>query len=154
MRGSPILNLVLVVACLGTFAAAIAALTGNAPAQMAPDPGTTGAEETTACATVLKFAHPPGSAAVHYLGEPLWTSPADNEATTFDFELQLPADLAVHGIDLQLTATWPTGTPETVAQLTLEPELLETATATTWAQGELDEVLTFTWPRPPEDEVQ
>lgn len=149
MRGNPLLNLALVLACLGTFAVAIASLTGSTPAPAnapAPLPDIT----TTPCAATLKFAHPPKTAAILHLGEPLWTAP-DGSTTTFDFDITLPADLATHGIDLQLTATWPPGTPETVAQLTLEPESLETSAATTWAELELDEVLTFTWPKPPED---
>lgn len=150
MRGNPILNLVLVIGCLGAFAAAIAALTGNRPTTKLgvvadSNPG------TTACAATLKFAHPPLTASLHHLGSPVWETTAGS-TTTFEIELGLPDDIATHGIDLQLTATWPPGTPETVAQLSLHPDSLETTTSTTWAQGGLDEILTFTWPQPPQEE--
>ena len=150
MRGNPIFNLVLVLVCLGTFAATIASLTNTAPATI-HDPAPHNTQKTTACAATLKFAHPPLSTSIHHLGEPVWEAPTGS-ATTFEIELELPADLATHGIDLQLTATWPPGTPETIAQLSLEPDSLETTTTSSWAAGELDEILTFTWPQQPQED--
>ncbi len=50
------------------------------------------------------------------------------------------------GIELNLEAKWPVGTPETAVTVELEPDGLDSCSETRWSSGEsLSEILTFIW---------
>jgi hypothetical protein len=149
MRGSPLFNTVLVVLGLALAAAGLAGLTGGraaAPgaAAMVDGAGDAAVEADSVCPARLKFAHVPESVSVSHLGRELWGASGAGTAE-FGFDLRLPATLAADGVDLLLSVRWPAGTPESVAELTLEPPSLDSRTRSAWGEGSLDEVLAFTW---------
>jgi hypothetical protein len=50
------------------------------------------------------------------------------------------------GDDLELTASWADGTPETALTLEIEPDGNEERSQTRWSSGTaLNEILTFIW---------
>jgi hypothetical protein len=50
------------------------------------------------------------------------------------------------GDELWVSASWPSGTPDTALTVELEPDGLEQKSETRWSEaGELSEVLTFHW---------
>jgi hypothetical protein len=52
-------------------------------------------------------------------------------------------------LELLIDVKWPTNTPRTVAEVTIEPDSLPSRMQTAWGEGELSEMLNFTWePQP------
>jgi hypothetical protein len=87
----------------------------------------------------LTFAHQPSSISVQHLGEVVWkeTTPALN------IEHALNIELPKEGVDFEIKAQWPTGTPATGVRVQLKTRSAGTLEKTVWGEGELDEVITF-----------
>lgn len=91
-----------------------------------------------------RFAHQPKLLTVK-LGERLLLNlgigPSPVEAST---SLVIPVD----GIELQVDAEWPSGTPDTALTLEVEPDGLDTKTETRWSNGPaLSDFVPFVWKR-------
>lgn len=145
MKGSPLHQLLIVVLFFGGLLLPMLTFSGKAPP--APEPVDHGHAHTqeerlvTAWAT-LHFAHPPLHLHLHQGARDLWHLDPTGE-TEFETELELGmsgdfAEIIAHVI-------WPANTPESVVELTLEPDGLEKRTRTAWGHKKLDTVLVFQW---------
>ena len=87
----------------------------------------------------LTFAHPPANVSVLHLGEVVWkeTNPPLNIEHTLNIEF--PKE----GVDFEVKAQWPAGTPATAVRAQLDTPSAGTLEKSVWAEGELDEVITF-----------
>ncbi|HYF36826.1 MAG TPA: hypothetical protein VD994_16135, partial [Prosthecobacter sp.] len=91
----------------------------------------------------LRYAHKPLSVSLKQDGKELLKE-ADLSATPI--EVKAGIGLSHDGNEMELTATWPPGTPETALTLEIEPDGFEARTETRWAPAsELNEILTFKW---------
>lgn len=91
-----------------------------------------------------RFAHPPQSLKISHLGKAVWEAENPEESHRLSGKCALPLDS--YGIDLRVEVAWPAGTPESIVELTLEPEALEGQTRSGWGEGKLDLILTYQWP--------
>jgi len=87
-----------------------------------------------------KSAHPFSELSVTIAGA-TWTFAPDEELQ----EINFPQG---DEVTLQVSITWPEGTPETAALLTLQAEGKEDRTHTLWGSGEVTEEITFNWKEP------
>jgi hypothetical protein len=92
----------------------------------------------------LRYAHKPLLISLKQDGQELLlkldftSSPAEEQASVV---------ISKTGSELELSATWPTGTPDTALTLEIEPDGLETRSETRWSSDStLNEILTFIWP--------
>jgi len=70
----------------------------------------------------------------------------DADVTQSPIEVTTDLSIAKDGIDLQLKAAWPTGTPDTAVTLDVEPDGLDSQSQTRWSVGpHLEEVIPFLW---------
>ncbi len=149
MRGWPLLELLGLSVALALLVLPLHAFTlGRRPvtdADPSPKSFVSPSEpiERTAARISARFAHPPRRMRVSSEGETIWevSSPAGQFASS---ECDLP--IAAMGIELRVEAEWPAGTAETVVELALEPDGLETLARTAWGKGTLDAILTYKWP--------
>ena len=66
-----------------------------------------------------------------------------------ELQASIPLPLEESTMEIEVSLIWPEGTPNTVAEIKLEPENLEARTANIWGQGSTSEILTFQWITPP-----
>ncbi len=87
----------------------------------------------------LAFAHPPGGFQLIALGKTIWIGDGENKDLEKDFGMAFPKE----GIDLEIKANWPPGTPLTAVRVSVTPDAGLPMERTAWGEGSLDEVLTF-----------
>jgi hypothetical protein len=87
----------------------------------------------------LTFAHAPVSFSVLYLGKPIWEGEQPGTVARKELPIPFPAE----GVDLELKASWPAGTPETAVRMAVTPKDQPPITQSAWGSGQLDRVLTF-----------
>jgi hypothetical protein len=149
MRGWPLVELLGLSIALALLVLPLHAFTLGRRPLSAPSPSpvpvvpTADTGERTAARITARFAHPPLRLRVSSESETIWELPSPS-AQLVATECELP--LGTVGIDLRVEAEWPAGTPETVIELALEPDELETLSRTAWGQGTVDAILTYTWP--------
>lgn len=85
----------------------------------------------------LRSAHPFSEVTVT-IEEATWTFAPGEDLKEIHYPLGAQATLLV-------SVTWPDGTPETAALLTLRPEGKADRTKTLWGLGEVTEEIIFTW---------
>jgi hypothetical protein len=147
MRGFPFLNLLIALVLSGAVLwplvwrstqreAKAKALEPDAPV-VKPEPG-------EPARVALRFVHAPSSVKLMADGRALheWTAPAGE--LVLEESVTLP--LAEERVELTVQITWPAGTPETVAELQVEPDGREKRRANVWsADGAADELIALTW---------
>lgn len=87
----------------------------------------------------LTFAHQPSSVSVLYLDEVVWKE--NNPALSMEHALNI--EFPKEGVDIEIKAQWPAGTPATAVRAQLKTPSAGTLEKSVWGEGELDEVLTF-----------
>jgi hypothetical protein len=121
-----------------------------APAPMtvsaATPPDSSGTDVVLVHASV-RFAHGPERCVIRHEGVVLWEmDPATALRASRPLPLPLPG--TAPSMELLVDVVWPEGTPDTVVELTLEPDGLEGVTRTAWGRGTFSGPLSFTWPDP------
>lgn len=97
--------------------------------------------QITAWAT-LHFAHPPLHVHLHQGDREIWhLDPTDEK----EFESEIVLGVGNGFAEIVAHVVWPAGTPESVIELTLEPDGMEARTISDWGHGKLDTVLMFEW---------
>ncbi len=144
MRGSPPLQLAILL--LGFFALAVplVQLTSARPAALAGRPAP--AAEAAATRAVLirvRHAHNPASLSLKLGGKELLPQPNTGASP---LEIRTTIAIPAEGIEFSLHATWPAGTPDTALTLEVEPDALDTQSQTLWSiDGRIDDTLAFAW---------
>lgn len=143
MRGYPPVHVLILLIAFGAMAVPLSHLTvapNKPPAAASPQPVES---QHVASFLRLRFAHQPRSVSLKLAGRELLASPAlDVSPIETQVELDIPHD----GIEVIVSAEWPERTPETALTLEIEPEGMETRTATRWSAGsQLTEVISFQW---------
>jgi len=101
--------------------------------------------ETSVIQASVRFAHLPRQFTVRIGDAALWTL---TPVTSSSVSKPLTLPWADQTVELFVDVEWPKGTPETVVELTLEPDHLEGLTRTVWGRESLSIPLHFTWPLP------
>ena len=147
MRGFPPLHFLLFVLAFAIFAVPLSRLTFARPQVNAPteDERELTATDPRPTYVRLRFAHVPTNVSVT-LGEQtiIGDDTAVGKNTT---EMKLPLVVPKEGVELMVTATWPSGTPDTAVTVEMEPDEMETKSVTVWSNGtNLNRhVCSFTW---------
>lgn len=148
MRGFPLLNFLLCLAlglgCCGplvwraTRVASPPATTRDTKADPASTP-------TLTSPVRIRCVHPPESITLSAAGQTLhsWSNPDQN--LTFEDSIALPIDNL--RTEFTIAIRWPDHTPETMAEITIEPDGLTTRTINVWATNPTtEEVVSTSWP--------
>lgn len=90
----------------------------------------------------LTFAHAPTDFQVLYLGKVIWKGTQPGDTIQKDFSMEFPKE----GIDLEIKADWPPGTPDTAVRVAVTHGY-GTTDQTAWGKDSLDSVLTFADPQ-------
>ncbi len=140
MRGFPPIQIFLLCLAFIVLAVPLSHLTGNT--SNAKVIQTKAAESKSVKALLrLRFAHKPSRLSLKIANKEQITA---IDATPLEIETTLNS--TKDGVDAFLSATWPTGTPDTALTLELEPDGLASRSETRWSSGcSLDEVITFSW---------
>lgn len=159
MRGFPLLNLLLTLLVLaGAVYPAMRRVTGRLddPPPPAGETSSSSGESRTdspeAAGTVpallsLRLAHPAAEFEVKAGERTLWLEKAEPPSAERQATLELPWE--ENGVEFTLRVRWPEDTPDTVAEVSVAPDGLETLRQNVWSAGEaeVEEVLRFTWPK-------
>ncbi|MEQ1749620.1 MAG: hypothetical protein ABL974_09380 [Prosthecobacter sp.] len=146
MRGFPPLQIFLLGLAFCLLAVPLSQLTGNvAQVKAAPVMAKAGDVPVKSAAVIrLRYAHKPLSISLKQGGLELLTK---LDFTSSPAEEQTSMTISKAGNELELTATWPPGTPDTALTLEVEPDGLETRSETRWSDdATLNEIITFLWP--------
>ncbi len=153
MRGFPPIHLMLLAIAFALVAVPLVQLTGRsareeglaAETKLQSGEGDLGAsgEEKTPVQIRLRFAHRPERVSLMVGERELLEGLSWSELQAV-VETQLV--IGEDGDELWVSASWPSGTPDTALTVELEPDGLEQKSETRWSEaGELSEVLTFHW---------
>jgi hypothetical protein len=139
MRGSPPIQLFLLVIAFVVLAIPLAHLTGNAPEAPKAAKSTVKPKEAKSLIRV-RFVHKPEKLSVK-LGERELLEKGDWMDNAVEFEATLPLSL-----DLLVAAHWAYGAPDQALTLEIEPDGQDTKRETNWSTaGSLNEVYHFQW---------
>lgn len=145
MRGFPPLHLLVLAIAFSLVAVPLAQLTfarPQAPAmvKMQASTGTVGVNTYI----LLRFAHLPEKLTVKIGDQVLLDGTKTSPVSTM--EAQAALVIPKEGIELQLDATWPVGTPDTAATIELIPDEKESRSQTHWSSGpSMSQIYSFTW---------
>jgi hypothetical protein len=137
MRGSPVLRAIVVVIVMLLAGIPLWRLTHTVAAPMEETPSAPKASSSVSLE--LTFAHPPSDFQILHLGKVIWEGKEPGETAHQTVAMEFPKE----GIDLEIKANWPAGTPLTAVRLTVTRGDDNPIEKTVWGQGNLDEVLTF-----------
>lgn len=144
MRGSPPVQLALLLAGFILVAVPLMQLTSARDLPKPVEPAAIVAHETKVPTTVrVRFAHKPSKLSLKLGAQDLLTD-ADLSASPVETsrDLLLPKE----GIEVQASAIWPDGTPDTALTVELEPDAMDSQSQTRWSTGSmLSETLVFQW---------
>lgn len=145
MKVCPLHQLMIVALFFGGLLLPMLMLSRKAPPVPGPvDHGHVHAQEetlVTAWAT-LHFAHPPLHVHLHQGARDLWHLDPTSET---EFETELELGMSGDFAEIIAHVTWPANTPESVVELTLEPDGLQERTRSEWGRTKLDTILAFQW---------
>jgi hypothetical protein len=148
MRGFPLLNFLLCLAlglgCCGPLVWRATRVASPAPAAPDTKAGTTSTPTLTSSVRI-RCVHPPESIALTTAGQALhaWTNP--DHGLSFEDSIALPIeDLRT---EFTVAIRWPDTTPETMAEITIEPDGLAARTINVWSTTPTtEEVVSTSWP--------
>jgi hypothetical protein len=150
MRGFPLLNLLLCLALgLGCGGPLVWRATRNPTPPPASNANQTAAPSGTITSLVrIRCVHPPLTISLSSQGQTLhsWENP--DGGLSFEDSFALPIeDLRT---EFTIALRWPDDTPETMAEITIEPDSLATRTINVWASSpSTEEVVSTSWPSTP-----
>lgn len=149
MRGFPLLNFLL---CLALGLGCCGPLVWRATRVVSPRAAPATQAGTTSTATLassvhIRCVHPPESIAISTAGLPLhaWSNP--DHDLSFEDSIALP----IENLRTEFTVAirWPDNTPETMAEITIEPDGLAARTINVWSSTPTtEEVVSTSWPSP------
>jgi hypothetical protein len=149
MRGFPPLQIFLLGLAFGLLAVPLALLTGagSHPGSVvqAGDEHPEGGQKHAPVPALLRlrFAHQPLAIHLKQEGRELLTQ---LDLKTSPAEARSEIEVSHDGNELELSATWPPGTPDTALTLEIELDGFETRRETRWSDdAALTEILTFIW---------
>ena len=90
----------------------------------------------------FRFAHRPEKCVLTVNGIALWTILAPEENR---IDQSIPLPIEQDRVEVLVSVTWPEGTPETVCELTLEPDGLPGQQVSVWGSGSIEELLLYHW---------
>ncbi len=152
MRGFPLLNLILCLLLSGAVLLPMVYRSTREPGMVAhvpvPDAGPVLATPVVPARVMLRFVHAPVQVRLFAGETPLHEWKPAKPDTELEAEVNLP--LSEGRSEFTVKIEWPAGTPNTMAELRVEPDGLATRTANIWGEGSADEVVALTWkdPRP------
>jgi hypothetical protein len=148
MRGFPLLNFLLCLAlglgCCGPLvwrATRVAAPPAAAPDNQADSTST----PTLTSSVRIRCVHAPESITLSSAGHPLhaWSNPDHDLA--FEDSIDLPIEHL--RTEFTIAIRWPDNTPETMAEITIEPDGLAARTLNVWSTTPTtEEVVSTSWP--------
>lgn len=135
MRGRPIIQWIIFLAIWACLALPVALVTrGGRTAQNPQDTHSSSVKTWVS----LRFSAEPAHFELLQDGNALWReAPADGT----EFEHAFPVSIDEFGAELTLRSRMPAGAIE----ITVEPDELSERSQTLWVDGEVDEILTFSW---------
>lgn len=143
MRGFPLINTAVILLALGLILLPLAHLTSSKVEAPPSLPAESQPVEAAIPVTIsARFAHAPTRLTLTHLGRVIWQ--ADSSAAVAE-GCELLLDIPREGIDLLVHVVWPENTPESALELSLEPTALAGRSQILWGEGEVEDVLTFTW---------
>jgi hypothetical protein len=143
MRASPPVQLALMLAVFVLLAVPLVQLTSG---RVTGGPKTT--LQTSNSGKVrtnirIRYAHKPDHLSVT-LGNQNVVSDGANLLQGMSDDLVIPEE----GVELQVEADWPAGTPDTALTIEMEPDSLETQSQTRWSHdGRMSEIIVYQWKR-------
>ena len=143
MRGFPLINLLFVLVLLAGMATPLILLSVDADGKPAAPAESIKSDGSRPVSIKLRLAHPALEAGI-YRDDKLvhaWKLPEDGLELNASVELPYVSK----SMEIEVRLKWPEGTPETVAEVTLEPESLIGKSQNIWGSGETSEVLNFSW---------
>lgn len=140
MRGRPILQWLLFLTAWAAFAVPVALLL---PGRGHADSPNKAEEQQLNTWITLRFSSQPTTFHLAQNGTTLWR---EGPATGLEHETTAALVLDEFGAELLLQAALPTGT--SAVEVVLEPDGMAPRSQTLWTDGDLDEILTFTWGAP------
>lgn len=145
MRGSPLIQCLVGALAFALFAIPLARLTIARPGVVVSSvPAPANAAEARHTIIRIRFAHPPQTLTLKLADRDLLPPLPSPVASPFEAEALLP--FTKDNLELNLTAQWPEGTPETALTVELEPDELDSRAQTLWSAGAvLNSILTFQW---------
>lgn len=141
MRGFPLVNFLLTLSVLVALAAPLVSLSRDAARP--PLVRNLQPEGTQLTQVSVRLAHAATEASLWRGQQMLHTWPLPQPSTEFEATVNLPHEGALTEFEIRLT--WPAGTPQTLAEITVEPPGLASRSQNVWGTGHAAEVLTFTW---------
>lgn len=143
MRGFPLINLLFVLVLLAGMAAPLIVLSVEADGQPAVVNTSVKADVNKPVSIHIRLVHPALEAGIYREDKLVhaWKLPDDGQELNASVELPYVAK----SMEIEVRLKWPDGTPETVAEVTLEPENLPGKSQNIWGSGETSEVLNFSW---------
>jgi len=140
MRGSPPIQLFLLVLAFGLAGVVLARLTGN---EVKEGPKAVKKVEKSKMTLRLSWAGKLEKLSLKHEEREL-ASGVDLSAD--EAEIEIEAEVAKTGLELFLDAKWADGTPKTALSIELEPDGQETRTQTRWTtEAAVNDLLVFTW---------
>lgn len=144
MRGSPPVQLALLLAGFLLVAVPLMQLTNARnvePEASKPSAGETMA--TTSATLRVRFAHRPTELSIKHGDRNLLQGVDASESPV---EAGLEVVIPKEGIEFQVSAKWPEGTPDTALTVELEPDAMDTQSQTRWSvAGAMQETIVFQW---------
>ncbi len=144
MRGSPPVQLALLLAGFLLVAVPLMQLT-NAK-NVGPEaaiPGANEAQAATPATLRVRFAHRPTELSIKHGDRNLLQGVDVSESPV---EAGLEVVIPKEGIEFQVSAKWPEGTPDTALTVDLEPDAMDTQSQTRWSvAGTMQETIVFQW---------
>lgn len=144
MRGSPPVQLALLLAGFLLVAVPLMQLT-NAK-NVGPEaaiPGANEAQTATPATLRVRFAHRPMQISIKHGGRELLEGV---EASESPVETGVDLVIPKEGVEFQVNAKWPEGTPDTALTVELEPDAMDTQSQTRWSvAGTMQETIVFQW---------
>ena len=152
MRGFPLLNLIIALLISGAVLLplvnrATRITAANTPLNATQPVATAQQEETVTTHVSMRFVHAPARITVTAGGKALISHAAGTDSElAFEDTIPMPVTENRTRTELNVTITWPPGTPDSVAELKIEPEAMEARSANVWGSGAAaDEWITFSW---------
>lgn len=140
MRGSPPIQLFLLVIAFIVVAIPLMHLTGNAPVEPAKAAKASAKPQEAKSLVRVRFVHKPEKLSVK-LGELELLEKGDWSDNAVEFDATLPLSL-----DLLVAADWAYGAPDQALTIEIEPDGQDKRSETRWSSaGSLNEVYPFQW---------
>ena len=91
----------------------------------------------------LRYAHKPTKLDIQLDGKPLMPElPIGESPVEWSTTINVPKE----GVELQVAASWPDGTPDTALTIVMEPDAMDAQSQTRWSTGaQMQETFVFQW---------